>query len=123
MTEPTSVSSGIMIATGVGLASVLPGIDGDALIGAFAGATLFVVTVAKLSLWLRLVYLPISIVAGYQAAPEVLRWLPLKSSGVAAFAVAACAITLTLALIECAKSIDLSALISSFVRRGGPPSA
>ncbi|MGX2065505.1 putative holin, partial [Xanthomonas axonopodis pv. cassiae] len=28
MTEPTSVSSGFLIATGVGLASVLPGIDG-----------------------------------------------------------------------------------------------
>ncbi|MCL1561825.1 putative holin, partial [Xanthomonas nasturtii] len=47
MTEPTSVSSGFLIATGVGLASVLPGIDGDALIGAFAGGALFVVSAAK----------------------------------------------------------------------------
>lgn len=119
MTEPTSVSSGIVIATGVGIASILPGIDGDALIGAFAGATLFVVSAAKLPLWQRLVYLAISVVIGYQAAAEALRWLPLKSTGVAAFLCAACAITLTLALIERAKAIDLSSLI----RRGGPPSA
>lgn len=119
MTEPTSVSSGIVIATGVGIASILPGIDGDALIGAFAGATLFVVSAAKLPLWQRLVYLAVSVIAGYQGAPEALRWLPLKSTGVAGFICAACAITLTLALIEKAKSVDLS----SFFRRGGPPSA
>ncbi|KEZ95235.1 membrane protein, partial [Xanthomonas vasicola pv. vasculorum NCPPB 895] len=53
MTEPTSVSSGFLIATGVGLASVLPGIDGDALIGAFAGGALFVVSAAKQPLLAR----------------------------------------------------------------------
>ncbi|MCT8273349.1 phage holin family protein [Xanthomonas translucens] len=118
MTEPTSVSSGILIATGVGLASILPGIDGDALIGAFAGGALFVVSSTKDALIQRLFYFAISVVAGYQLAPEILRWLPIKSSGVAAFGSAACAITVTLGLIQKSKSIDLS-----FLRRGGPPSA
>ncbi|MDQ8035391.1 MAG: phage holin family protein [Bordetella sp.] len=119
MTEPTSVSSGFVIATGVGIASIIPGIDGDALIGAFAGATLFVVTATKLPLWQRVVYLAISVVAGYQGAPEIISRGLLQSSGVAAFLCSACAITLTLGLIERAKSIDLSSLF----RRGGPPSA
>lgn len=119
MTEPTSVSSGFVIATGVGIASILPGIDGDALIGAFAGATLFVVSAAKLPLWQRLVYLAISVIVGYQGAPEVISRGWLQSTGVAGFICSACAITLTLGLIERAKSIDLS----SFIRRGGPPSA
>ncbi|AOD13544.1 phage holin family protein [Xanthomonas fragariae] len=118
MTEPTSVSSGFLIATGVGLASVLPGIDGDALIGAFAGGALFVVSAAKQPLLARLIYFPVSVIAGYQLAPEILRWLPIKSSGVAAFASAACAITVTLGLIEKSKSFNFS-----FLRRGGPPSA
>lgn len=66
-----------MIATGVGLASVLPGIDGDALIGAFAGGALFVVSAAKQPLLARLIYFPVSVIAGYQLAPEILRWLPI----------------------------------------------
>jgi hypothetical protein len=119
MTEPTSVSSGFLIATGVGLASVLPGIDGDALVGAFAGGTLFVVSAAKLPLWRRVVYLAISVAAGYQLAPEIQRWIPIESSGVAAFGSAALAITVTLGLIEKSKSLDWASLL----RRGGPPSA
>lgn len=119
MTEPTSVSSGLMIATGVGLASILPGIDGDALVGAFAGGTLFVVSAAKLPVWQRLVYLAVSVAAGYQLAPEILRWLPIKSTGVAAFGSAAMAITVTLGLIEKSKTLDWAAVL----RRGGPPNA
>jgi hypothetical protein len=119
MTEPTSLTGTAMLATGVGLASLLPGIDGDALVGAFAGGTLFVVSAKNLPIWKRLVYLGISVVAGYYAAPDVLRWLPIQSAGVAAFAAAACAITVTLGLIERSRTPpDLSRF-----RRGGPPSA
>lgn len=119
MTEPASVSSGYVIATGVGIASFLPGIDGDALVGAFAGATLFVVTAARLPLWRRVVYLAVSVVAGYQGAAELIGRGLLESSGVAAFICSACAITVTLGLIERAKAMDLSSLF----RRGGPPGA
>ncbi|WP_082346496.1 putative holin, partial [Xanthomonas vasicola] len=85
---------------------------------AFAGGALFVVSAAKQPLLARLIYFPVSVIAGYQLAPEILLWLPIKSSGVAAFASAACAITVTLGLIEKSKSFDFS-----FLRRGGPPSA
>lgn len=118
MTEPTSLSTLAVVATGVGLASLVPGIDGDAMVGAFAGGTLFVVSAKALPIWQRLIYLAISIVAGYQGAPEILRWLPIQSTGVAAFVGAAMGITLTLALIERSKRLDLS-----WFRRGGPPNA
>ncbi|MFC3549461.1 putative holin [Lysobacter cavernae] len=118
MAEPTSLSSAATLAAGVGLAAVLPGIDGNALIGAFAGATLFVVSAKSLPLWQRLVYLLISVVAGYLAAPDIVRWMPIRSTGVAAFIAAAVGITVTLALIEKSRAFDLS-----WLRRGGPPNA
>lgn len=116
MAEPTAISTAAAVATGVSLAAILPGIDGNALIGAFAGGTLFVVTAKSLGVWVRLVFLAISIVVGYMAAPEMLRWLPLQSSGVAAFVASACGITITLALIERGKNADFG-----WFRRGGPP--
>ena len=70
MAEPTSLS-GAPLAAGVGLAALLPGVDGNALIGAFAGATLFVVSAKSLPIWQRLVYLLISIIAGYLAASVI----------------------------------------------------
>ncbi|MBH1600061.1 hypothetical protein I5U56_05075 [Stenotrophomonas maltophilia] len=112
MTEPTSTGSMAALATGVGLASLLPGIETDAFIGAFAGATLFVVSAKDLSLWKRLIYLAISVVAGYMGGTEVMRRFDVASSGLAAFLCAATIITLTLtlALIERSRSADPSRL-------------
>ena len=118
MAEPTSLSSAASLAAGVGLAALLPGIDGNALVGAFAGATLFVVSAKSLPVWQRAVYLLISVVAGYLAAPDIARSLPILSTGVAAFVAAAVGITVTLALIEKSRAVDFS-----WLRRGGPPSA
>lgn len=118
MAEPTSLSSAVPVAAGVGLAALLPGIDGNALIGAFAGATLFVVSAKSLPLWQRAVYLFVSVVAGYLAAPDIVRSLPVFSTGVAAFVASAVGITVTLALIEKSRSLDLG-----WLRRGGPPNA
>jgi len=106
MTEPTSTGSMVALATGVGLASLLPGIDADAFIGAFAGATLFVVSAKDLSIWKRLIYLAISVVAGYLGGTEVMRRFDVTSSGLAAFFCAATIITLTLALIERSRTAD-----------------
>ena len=43
MAEPSTAATAVLSTT-IALASFLPGIDGNALIGAFAGATLFVMT-------------------------------------------------------------------------------
>lgn len=121
MTEPTTVSAIPALAAGIGLASLLPGVDGNALVGAFAGATLFVVSAKNLPVWRRLVYLAISGSMGYVAASEVIRWLPIQSTGIAAFLVSAGTVTLGLAFIEGLRSVDLKALLSSWFRRGGKP--
>ena len=116
MTEPTT-STLIPVAAGMGLAALLPGIDGDALLGAFAGATLFVVSAQSLPVWRRIVYLLISVIAGYLAANDVLAWFPLKSSGVAAFMASAIAVTVMLAVIKQCEQINFKRL---FGRKGSP---
>ncbi|WP_313253217.1 putative holin [Stenotrophomonas sp.] len=106
MTEPTSTGGMLALATGVGLASLLPGIESDAFIGAFAGATLFVVSAKDLPIWKRLIYLAISVVAGYMGGTEVMRRFDVTSSGLAAFICAAVIVTLTLSLIERSRTED-----------------
>ncbi len=110
MTEPTSTTSMVAIATGVGMASLLPGIETDAFIGAFAGATLFVVSAKDLPIWKRLLYLAISVVGGYLGGTDVMRRFDVASSGLAAFICAAVIITFTLGLIERSRSGDTSRL-------------
>jgi hypothetical protein len=108
MAEPSTTA--LAAAAGIGLASMFPGIDGNALIGAFTGAALVVVTSKDLSLGKRFAYLVISLIAGYLAAPDLVNATPIKSTGVAAFFAAALAITVTLQLIERVKSFDLLSL-------------
>lgn len=115
MAEPIPSTVAVAV-TGVGLASILPGVDGNALIGAFAGATLLVISSKDLKLPTRLVYLVISMIAGYQAAPDVVTWTPIRSTGMAAFFASAVAITLALQLIERVKTADLLAF---FKKKGG----
>jgi hypothetical protein len=109
MAEPNTSSAAALSAC-IGLASLLPGIDGNALIGAFTGAALVVVTSKDLGLLRRAAYLMISLVMGYLAAPEIVEITSISSTGVAAFFAAALVITVTLQLIERVKAIDLFAI-------------
>lgn len=75
-----------VVATAItGLATLLPGIDGNALIGAFAGAALFVTSARELSLPYRLMYLLISLIMGYLATPELIAHTFIKEPAVAGF--------------------------------------
>lgn len=113
MAEPTTTSTAIM-AAGIGFAALFPGIDGDALIGAFAGAALLVITSKDLGLAQRFAYLVISMIVGYLAAPDVVHLTPIRETGVAAFFAAALAIGITLQLLDRLKTVDLFA----FFRKG-----
>lgn len=113
MAEPSTTT--LALSAAIGLASLAPGIDGNALIGAFTGAALVVVTSKEIGALKRVAYMLISLVMGYLAAPEIVNKSPINSTGVAAFFAAALVITVTLALIERVKSIDLLA----FLKKGG----
>ena len=115
MAEPSTTSLLVTAAAGVGLSSLVPGIDGNALIGAFAGATLVAISSKNLPVLQRIAYMVISLAIGYLAAPEVISNTPLKQSGVAAFLASAVAIALTLHGIDLIKTIELP----DWIRKGG----
>ncbi|HWX66030.1 MAG TPA: putative holin [Rhodanobacter sp.] len=120
MAEPTTTSSIALVATGVSIATLIPGIDGNAIIGAFAGAALMALHARDVSMLSRLAYFGISWIMGYLAAPLLMRQIHLQESGVAAFIAAAIVIALTVQLIERIKTIDLTSWVNNWLRRGGP---
>lgn len=108
MAEPNTTTAAALSIV-IGIVSVVPGVDGNALIGAFTGAALVVVSSKDMGLLKRTAYLLISLVMGYLAAPEIVHATPIRSSGVAAFFAAALVIVVTLQLIERIRSADLFA--------------
>ncbi|WP_153100862.1 putative holin [Paraburkholderia hayleyella] len=114
MAEPNTTALIISKLT-VGMARLAPGVDGNALIGAFAGAALVVVTSKDLGIFTRVVHMLISFVMGYVAAGEIVNQTPIGSTGVAAFFAAALVIAVTLQLLERVKTLDL---LSMFKKRG-----
>lgn len=110
MAEPASTGVVAAAAAGVTLAGLLPGIDGNALIGAFAGASLFVVSRKEGGLVSRGIYWAISFVIGYLGAPDVVALTPVKETAIAAFGAAALVVTTALAAIERIKTFDFTAI-------------
>lgn len=116
MPEPTSTTGTVVAAAsaGIGLAAMFPGVDGNAVLGAFAGGLMFFVHVREHALQRRVAYLVVSWVMGYQAAPEVMQHAGIQQSGVAAFLAATLTVTITIGMLAKARSLDLLALL----RRG-----
>jgi hypothetical protein len=111
MAEPSTTAATVVATTGIGLAAMFPGIDGNALIGAFAGATLFVMSARELTLWVRGAYLLISLIMGYLSAPELVNHLPIQATGVAGFLGGLLCITVTAPLVRRLEGVDLIRLI------------
>ena len=101
MTEPGStVAIASATAAGVGLTSLMLGVDGSALVGAFGGALFFVVFAGDLRLRTALGYLLASWVFGYFAAGEVVGREWLGTSGIAAFIGALLCVVICTGLLE-----------------------
>ena len=114
MTEPAiaALATAAAAATAATASTLVPGVDGNALVGAIAGGALFVTSARDLPVASRLAYLFASAGAGYVAAPEVLQYIPLHSAGVAAFLASSLAVTVTTQLIERVKTFDFTSLIT-----------
>lgn len=118
MTEPTSTTVVLAAtATGIGLTTLFPTIDGNALIGSFAGAILFFLISKEPHLLSRFSYAFVSLVMGYFVAPELLKRGVLQEMAVAAFVSSTCVVTVTLALLEKLKTVDVKALLDVIFRR------
>lgn len=111
MAEPGTAALTTSTAAGIGLASLFPGIDGNALIGAFAGATLFVISARELPHWMRALYLLISLVMGYIAAPEITSHTFISQSGVAGFVGGLLCISVAQPLVRKLETTDILSLL------------
>lgn len=94
----------------VAVTSMLPGVNGDALIGAFAGAVVFALHAKDISIVKRLAYMIISILIGYLGAGEVMHWTGMQSPAVSAFAASALIVTAALAGIDKIRQFDITSL-------------
>ena len=65
MAEPSTGALAVTAAVGMTTASLIPGIDVNAVVGAFAGAMFFVVFARELTPWSRFGYFLASWVLGY----------------------------------------------------------
>lgn len=110
MAEPTSTVSAGGIAAAVWLASMLPGVDAGALIGAFAGAVTFAVSAKNLGVPARLIYMVVSLVMGYLSVPVVADLTPLDEPAVAAFLVAVAIINVVLTANDRISKADVKAI-------------
>ncbi|WP_159078689.1 putative holin [Orrella marina] len=124
MPEPTtSMATAGAVATTVGVAAWLSGLDPEAVFGAFAGATTFAVTARDTSWIPRLIYALISLVVGYAAVPDVAAMQSfLKSPLLIAFAVSAVVVQVTITAIDRIRTMSVRAVWDALVsvwRKGG----
>lgn len=106
MAEPSTMAAAGTASLAAVVIGSLPGIDANAVVGAFCGATLFVISAKDLGLIERLVYLFISFCIGYLGGPATLGGM-LEHTAVAAFIASAVSVTAGLRAIEGVKTLDL----------------
>ncbi len=99
MAEP---SGAVAVAglVGIGASALIPGIDANAVIGAFAGAIFFVVYAKDISAWARLGYFAASWIVGYYVAGEFIGREWARTSGLAAFGGALFCVAVGTSLLE-----------------------
>ena len=104
-TEATAAAAASATAV---MATMLPGVDGGTLIGAFSGAAVFVLSAKDGGCINRVAYGFISCLVGYMGAEEVARLTPITNPAIGAFLLSAVLVTVTLTAIERIKSLQLS---------------
>lgn len=123
MAEPASTTVATAAVTGVSLLALFPGLDASAVLGAFAGAAVFVMSSNELGTLKKLAFLALAFLAGLIAAPIAAALLATVmpdriqvSAGVGALLASALVVKVLIHLIN--KADDLSILLSS-VKGGG----
>ncbi len=112
MAEPTSSTAVIATtAAGVGLASLVPWLDVNALIGAIFGAAVVAMTRKELKPSSRLIGMLLSTLAGYIGAPELVAQTPITQTGPAAAVGAVVIIPLLLKALAYVERMDLGSLL------------
>lgn len=111
MPEPSTTVLATTTTIGITALSLFTQLDIPTLMGATAGASLFVTSAKNLSIPTRIIYLIISLFMGYQTGPAILiQYLP--HPAVCAFIASACCIAIGLKLISSVEQLDLIKLIN-----------
>lgn len=114
MAEPSSVAAvAVPGVLGIGAAALIPGIDLNAVIGAWAGSLFFVTWARDLSIWSRLAYLVVSWVGGYFVAAELMGRSLTQFSGLPALLAAALIVTVLISVAEWVKGGKMPSWISA----------
>ena len=100
MAEPSTGALAVTAAVGMTTASLIPGIDVNAVVGAFAGAMFFVVFARELTPWSRFGYFLASWVLGYYVSSEVMGRNWATTSGLVAFFGALFCVVICISLLE-----------------------
>ena len=100
MAEPSTGALAVTAAVGMTTASLIPGIDVNAVVGAFAGAMFFVVFARELTPWSRFGYFLASWVLGYYVSSEVMGRNWANTSGLVAFFGALFCVVICISLLE-----------------------
>lgn len=126
MTEPAS-ASGATVAAGVGLASLLPFVNGDALIGAVLGAAVVALHTKEVVWYLKIVWLFLSTLCGYFFAPDAQVLMnivtskffsfELKSIAVVSCLLAVVSVPFLKKLSDWAYRFDLAGAIDSYIEK------
>lgn len=95
-----SAASAGVAATGITLASFIPGLDLEAVVGAFGGACIFILAAKNISVLQRVGYLVCGWIGGYLAAAEMMSLAWTKTSGIGAFFSGLIAVTVGISVIE-----------------------
>lgn len=119
MAEPTSTAAAGYFWISVWLMTLLPGVDANALYGAFAGAVTFVLYAKDTPLVSRLGYGMISLLVGYYATPDtkaaLAGYIQIRESFIVAFVVSVVIMTVTLTMLDRIKKLDVGAVWGAFV--------
>lgn len=87
-------------ASGIVLATILPGVDLNAVIGAFGGAFCFVIFAKNISIWQRFFYLLAGWVGGYAWAGESAAQSWLKTSLFSSYVAGLLCVTVCMSVLE-----------------------
>ena len=126
MAEPASASGATMVA-GLGLATLLPFVNGDALIGAVLGASIVAVHTKNVVWYLKIVSLFLSALCGYVFAPDAqvmintiigkFFGMQIKSIAVVSCLVAVVSVPFIKKLSDWAYKFDLGGMIDGWIER------
>jgi len=95
----------------VSAVTILAGLDGAALIGAFAGAAVFVLRSKDMAVFTRALYFIVSMMAGYLTSPELMRMAAIHDRSVASLIAATLVVTILNKGIDWAGNINFADFI------------